>query len=65
MASRTSEAVGCGGTLGATPAGPATPGRTADAPLRAEPPPEPEDGPANSLSAARACEILIASIVMS
>ncbi|GAA4947084.1 hypothetical protein GCM10023238_11740 [Streptomyces heliomycini] len=65
MASRTSAAVGCGGTLGTTPAGPATPGRTAALPLRGDPPPEPEDGPASSLSAARACEIRIASIVMS
>ncbi|BFO14676.1 hypothetical protein SHKM778_10640 [Streptomyces sp. KM77-8] len=60
----TSEAVGCGGTPGETPAGPATPGRTAARPPFASALP-PEDGPATSLSAARACEIRIASMVMS
>ena len=81
----TSGAVGCGGTVGATPAGPAMPGVTVVPPLRRAglPPPAeaalpspaeaalpPAEGsvkscPPNSPSAARAWEILMASIVMS
>ncbi|MFC7513094.1 hypothetical protein ACFQV4_35545 [Streptomyces thermocarboxydus] len=61
-ASRTSVAVGWGGTLGDTPAGPATPVRV---PPPRERPPPPDGGPASSLSAARACEMRIASMVMS
>nr|WP_255344791.1 hypothetical protein [Streptomyces avermitilis] len=60
----TSGAVGCGGMVGETPAGPATPGSTV-APRAALPFLPAAGGAPDSPSAARAWDIRIASIVMS